>query len=68
MCDNIRIDDCRIYQEEVFRGYNASKRRFYYGLKVHMMTNAEGRPVEAFLTPSSRSDTGELHYFEFQRT
>ena len=69
VCDNIRIDDCQIYPpsatEEAFRGYNASKRRYFYGLKVHVMTNAEGRPVEAFLKPGSRNDTGQLRNFEF---
>lgn len=65
VCDNIRIDECQIYQKEAFRGYNASKRRYFYGLKVHVMTDAQGRPVEAFLTPGSRSDTGQLRNFEF---
>ena len=65
VCDNIRIDDCQIYRKEAFRGYNASKRRYFYGLKVHMMTNAEGQPVEVFLKPGSRSDTGQVRNFEF---
>ena len=29
------------------------------------MTDAEGRPVDAFLTPGSRSDTGQLRNFAF---
>jgi len=69
VCDNIRIDQCQIYPisatKEAFRGYTASKRRFFYGLKMHVLTNAEGQPVEAFLTPGSRSDTGQLRHFEF---
>lgn len=65
VCSRLRIDRCRIYQEEAFRGYNASKRRYFYGLKVHVMTNAEGRPVEAFLRPGGRSDTGQVRNFEF---
>jgi hypothetical protein len=69
VCDNIRIDQCQIYPlsatKEAFRGYTASKRRFFYGLKMHVLTNTEGQPVEAFLTPGSQSDAGQLRHFEF---
>jgi hypothetical protein len=79
VCDNIRINDCRINDcrindcriypsdatEDAFRDYIASKRRFFYGLKVHVMTDAEGRPVEASLKPGSLGDTGQLRGFEF---
>lgn len=78
VCDNIRIDRCQIYPlsatKEAFRGYpaskRASKRRFFYGVKMHVLTNAEGQPVEAFLkpgsiTPGSRSDAGQVRNFEF---
>ncbi len=37
MCDNIRIRRCRLYplkeHGEAFRGYIASKRRYFYGLR-----------------------------------
>lgn len=69
VCDNIRIDRCRIYPkeatEDAFRGYIASKRRYFYGLKVFMMTTAKGHPVEVFFTPGSYSDTAELKQFRF---
>lgn len=68
VCDNIRIDRCRIYPKtttgDAFRGYNSSKRRFFYGLKVHMVTTAEGYPVEVSLTPGSYNDTKHLRSFE----
>ncbi len=68
-CDNIRIDRCQIYPlsatKEAFRGYTASKRRFFYGVKIHVLTNAKGQPVEVFLKPGSRSDTGQVRNFEF---
>mgnify|MGYP000196805511 CR=1 FL=1 len=68
VCDNIRIDRCRIYPktatDDAYRGYNSSKRRFFYGLKVHMVTTAEGVPVEVSLTPGSYSDTKHLRSFE----
>ncbi len=38
-CDNIRIRRCRLYPPEehggTFRGYVSSKRRYFYGLRVH---------------------------------
>lgn len=67
-CDNIRIRDCRIYPpaatDDVFRGYHSSKRRWFYGLKVHLIVTAEGYPVEASLTPGSANDTKHLRSFE----
>lgn len=63
-CDNIRIDRCRLYPKtattDAFRGYTHSKRRFFYGLKLHAITTAEGAFVEVSLTPGSYSDTKQL--------
>ena len=69
VCDNIRIDRCRIYPKKVtkdaFRGYIASKRRYFYGLKIFLMTTQSGQPVEVFFTPGSCSDTAQLKQFNF---
>lgn len=65
VCDNYRIRYCRIYQEEQFRGYQASKKRYFYGLKLHMLVTVGGQPVEFFFTPGSFSDTSELAWFDF---
>jgi len=66
-CDNIRIGRSRLYPleatEGAFRGYIASKRRYFYGLKLHLLTTSERRPVEMRLTPGSHSDVGALAYF-----
>jgi hypothetical protein len=32
VCDNIRIRRSKIYTKEDFRGYQASKKRYFYGL------------------------------------
>jgi len=60
VCDNIRIPRCRIYKEEQYRGYCASKRRYFFGLKVHLLTNAQGKPVEVLLTQGSCADSKGL--------
>jgi hypothetical protein len=60
VCDNYRICRCHIYHNEAYRGYQASKRRYYYGLKIHLLITESGQPVEFFLTPASFSDTPTL--------
>lgn len=64
-CDNYRIQRCRLYEGEDWRGYQASKRRYFYGLKIHLMVTEQGRPVEFFLTPGSWSDTRALKMYNF---
>src|SRR5947209_37371 len=69
VCDNIRIRRCRIYplaqgpEEEAhtprrksFRGYIASKRRYFYGLRVHLVVTGAGEPVEFSLAAGSEAD------------
>jgi hypothetical protein len=65
VCDNYRILRCRIYQGEAWRGYQASKRRYFYGLKIHLLTTKAGQPVEFFLTPGGFSDTPTLKQYPF---
>jgi hypothetical protein len=60
VCDNYRIRRCHIYHDEAYRGYQASKRRYYFGLKIHLLVTETGQPVEFFLTPGSFSDTPML--------
>jgi len=64
-CDNCRISQCRLSQGEVWRGFQASKRRYFYGLKIHLLVTAQGQPVEFFLTPGSYSDTKALGLYDF---
>jgi hypothetical protein len=63
-CDNIRIRRSKLYPLEAtggaFRGFIASKRRFFYGLRVHWVVTSGGLPVEFHLAPGSYNDTKEL--------
>jgi hypothetical protein len=64
VCDNFRIRRCRLYQGEAFRGYIASKRRYFYGLRVHVVVTASGHPVEVVLTPGADSDITTFRCFQ----
>ncbi|MBC6476018.1 MAG: transposase [Hormoscilla sp. GM102CHS1] len=54
VCDNIRIDRCKIYNKEEYRGY--SKKRYFYGLRVHMLVNKHGKPIEFYRAAGSYND------------
>jgi hypothetical protein len=56
VCDNIRIPACRLLQGEVYRGKSASKRRYFYGFRVQVITTADGLPVEYFICAGSFVD------------
>jgi hypothetical protein len=62
VCDNIRIDRCRIYPKtaisSVYRGYNSSERRFFYGLKILRDSGWRGRSSRGF--PHAR----QLHRYK----
>jgi len=60
VCDNIRISRAKIYHDNRYRGYIPSKRRYFYGVKVHLIVTATGQPVEFFLTPGSLGDVKAL--------
>ena len=66
VCDNIRIRRSKIYSHEDFRGYQASKKRYFYGLKIHLMVTQDGQPVECFLTPGGFGDVDALKYYAYE--
>jgi hypothetical protein len=60
VCDNIRICRCKLYppdaEGESLRGYTPSKRRYFYGLRVHLVVSGKGEPVEFALAAGSEAD------------
>lgn len=67
VCDNIRIKRCKLLagaDKEEYRGYIASKRRYFFGLRVHLLITGEGRPVEFVLMPGSVSDIKAFKSFD----
>ena len=66
VCDNMRIRRSKIYSTEEFRGYQASQKRYFYGLKIHLMVTQDGPSVACFLTPGGFGDVDALKYSAYE--
>jgi hypothetical protein len=64
VCDNIRISRSRILQGELFRGKHCAMHRYFYGVKVQVLT-LEDIPVEFCLVPAAEHDTQALSKLPF---
>src|SRR6476661_4729393 len=60
VCDNIRISRCKILKGKQWRGKQCSMRRYFYGVKVQVLVNARGIPVEFCFVPGKESDVQAL--------
>ena len=60
VCDNIRIANCKILKGQQWRGKQCSMRRYFYGVKVQVLTTETGIPVEFGFVPGSESDVQAL--------
>jgi hypothetical protein len=56
VCDNIRIARSHLLQGEAYRGRNTSKRRYFYGFKVQVITTEAGLPVDFYIHAGSFAD------------
>jgi len=57
VCDNYRIGRNKLYPGNAdYRGVIASKRRYFFGVRVHLMTTQAGQPVEVCLLPAHCHD------------
>jgi hypothetical protein len=56
VCANVRMSHCKLYQGKDFHGYVASRKTFFYGLRLHLVTTPSGQPVEFVLAPGSMAD------------
>jgi hypothetical protein len=61
MCDNIRIFNAKLIKSEEYRGYIASKKRYFYGVRVQLLTTKSGIPVEVVFLPGSANDVRALN-------
>lgn len=65
ICDNIRISRSEIVKDEEYRGFIASKHRYFFGIRVHMITSGDGEPIEFIIAPGSNPDVTILKNFDF---
>ncbi len=56
VCDNIRIGRSRIVSDKRYRGVMTSFRRYFYGVRVQILTTSDGIPVEFCILPGAYSD------------
>lgn len=60
LCDNIRIKRNRLtrqcFDKEEYRGYMASKRRYFFGVRVQVLTTMEEVPIEFAVLPGRCAD------------
>ena len=61
LCDNIRIPKVHLVRCEDYRGYIASKKRYFYGIRVHLLATRDGIPVEFAFLPGEANDTRGLN-------
>lgn len=60
VCDNIRISRCKLLRGNQWRGKQCSMRRYFYGVKVQVLVNDSGIPVEFGFVPGCESDVQAL--------
>lgn len=66
VCDNVRIQRCRLLRGAAYRGYTASKRRCFYGVKGQLVMTHDWLPVECYIHASSEADITGLRAFSPQ--
>lgn len=64
ICENVRIFRTKIFSGEQYRGYSASKKRFFYGLRVHVIMTTNQEPVECLFAPESENDVCVFKRFD----
>lgn len=60
VCNNMRIANCKILKDKKWRGYTASMRNYFYGVKVQLLTTKDGIPVAFHFTPGKTGDAKAL--------
>lgn len=60
VCDNIRISRCKLLKGKQWRGKQCSMRRYFYGVKVQVLVNSSGIPVEFGFVPGCENDVQAL--------
>ncbi len=62
-CQNSKSFRCKLFPQKWYNGYCATKKMFFWGIKVHMLVNLEGVPIEFYFTPASKADIAAFRFF-----
>jgi Transposase DDE domain len=54
--ENHKSFRAKIFKEKCYHGYTASKKAYFFGLKVHMIIDEDGIPIEFCITPGNTAD------------
>lgn len=65
LCNIVRENRCRIWNQPNLKGYNASKKRFFYGFKVHMVVSTNREPIYFFISEGSMHDVKAAYKFTY---
>ncbi|MFN8578976.1 MAG: IS982 family transposase [Candidatus Sericytochromatia bacterium] len=65
VCHNIRIQRANILKGKEFRGYNSSKKEYFYGFKVQVITSDSGYIIEFNFCPGSYHDMSAFDILDF---
>ena len=65
VCHNIRIKRCKLVKGKEYRGYNSSKKQYFYGFKVHLITAADGIVTEFEFSPGAVEDLAGYNLLNF---
>ena len=64
-CENIRIQRSKLFDPKKNRGFVASKKRYFNGVRVHMIASLRRQPVEVKILPGAVNDTKGARKLEF---
>lgn len=63
-CQKCRIDRRKLFPVKSFLGWSASKKKYFCGIRIHMIVNSKGAPVEVQFRPAAQSDLNVLWQFD----
>ena len=64
--ENHKIFRAKIFSDKRFHGYTASKKSFFSGIKVNMVVDKDGVPIEFSFTPGGSSDCTNMQDLSLQ--
>jgi hypothetical protein len=65
LCANLRLRRCHLSHGEAYRGYMASKRRYFFGLRIPLLVPPTGQPIAFALAPGAAADHADAAYTDY---